>query len=263
MFGLQKATQVTSTQDEATTLRWLAEQYPYPDRPASPPCLPRPYLRVNMVSSIDGAVTHDGRSGGLAGPGDKAVFRVLRALADVIIVGARTAVVEGYRQPSPDEVFTAVRAERDQAPAPALALLSRTLSIPTEYAPLAQPDTVVFTCRAASADRRAALRDAGATLIDCGDDDVDMNAVLDVCAERGWVRALSEGGPTLLGSFIDDDVLDELCVTTSPNAVAGDAGRIAHHPAQAALHRMRPVTIITDDDGFVFIRWTRASPEEA
>ncbi|MFW0784838.1 dihydrofolate reductase family protein [Gordonia sp. CPCC 206044] len=257
MFGLQKATQVTSGVDDPATLRWLAAQFAYPERPASPPCLPRPYLRVNMVSSIDGAVTQDGRSGGLAGAGDKAVFRVLRALSDVVVVGARTAVIEGYRTPSPDDVFTATRAAHDQTPAPALALLSRTLSIPTDFAPLTDPGTVVITCRAASAERRAALTDVGATVVDCGADTVDVDAVLDLCAERGWVDVLSEGGPSLLGSFIDADVLDELCVTTSPNAVAGSAGRIAHHPAPAGLHAMRPTTILTDDDGFVFTRWCR------
>ena len=38
----------------------------------------------------------DGRSGGLGGPGDKAVFRALRAVPDVVLVGASTARVEGY-----------------------------------------------------------------------------------------------------------------------------------------------------------------------
>ncbi|GAB89149.1 pyrimidine reductase family protein [Gordonia rhizosphera] len=259
MFGLQKATQLTSADDETATLRWLAEQYPYPDRPASPPCLPRPYLRVNMVSSIDGAVTHNGRSGDLAGPGDKAIFRVLRALADVVLVGARTAVVEGYRQPSPDDVFTAARADREQTPAPALALVSRSLSIPTDYPPLSCRETAILTCCDAPDSRRRALSDAGATVIDCGDDTVDISAVLDVCAERGWVRVLSEGGPSLLGSFIAADAVDELCVTTSPNVAAGTAERIAHHPATAQLRAMRPTTIITDDDGFVYTRWTRTT----
>lgn len=257
MFGLQKATHVTPGVDDPGTLRWLAAQYAYPERPASPPCLPRPYLRANFVSSIDGAVTFDNRSAGLAGPGDHAIFRVLRGLADLVLVGARTAVAEGYVVPRPDDVFTDARSARGQRSAPALGLVSRSLSIPDDYEPLADPSTVVFTCRFAPDDRRAALRAAGATLVDCGDEAVDLLAVLDVCAERGWLEVLSEGGPTLLGSFIDADVLDELCVTTSPNVVAGDAGRIAHHPATARLHPMHPTTILTDDDGFVFTRWTR------
>ncbi|AZG44210.1 pyrimidine reductase family protein [Gordonia insulae] len=263
MFGVQKATQLTSGDDEAATLRRLAGLYAYPDRPASPPCLPRPFLRANMVSSIDGAVTHNGKSGDLGGPGDRTIFRVLRGLADLVLVGANTAATEGYRQPAPDDMFAADRAAREQHPAPALALVSRSLSIPGDYTPLTHPDTVVVTCRAAPPERRAALTAIGATLIDCGDDTVDIDQLLDVCAERGWVRMLSEGGPSLLGALIDADVVDELCVTTSPTLVAGDSGRIARAPGKAALHAMRPATIITDDDGFVFTRWTRATGEGA
>ncbi|MEE3850513.1 pyrimidine reductase family protein [Gordonia sp. LSe1-13] len=263
MFGLQKATQLTPADDEAATLRWLAEQYAYPPRPSSPPCLPRPCVRANMVSSIDGAVTVDGRSGGLGGPGDKMVFRVLRALADVVLVGASTAVTEGYRQPSPDDAFATDREAREQSPAPALALLSRSLSIPDDYPPLANADTIVLTCESAPADRRSALADAGATLIDCGADTVDVHTVMDVCAERGWIRVLSEGGPSLLGALVAADVLDELCVTTSPTLVGGDAGRIIGHDGPADLRRMRPESFITDDDGFVFTRWVRASADDA
>ena len=68
MYHLQKATQVTSGTDDAATLRWLAQTYAYPPKPTSPPCLTRPYVRANFVSSIDGAVTHNGRSAELAGP---------------------------------------------------------------------------------------------------------------------------------------------------------------------------------------------------
>lgn len=56
----------------------------------------RPLLRVNMVSSLDGAATLNGRSGGLGGPADQELMQTLRMLADVILVGAETVRVEGY-----------------------------------------------------------------------------------------------------------------------------------------------------------------------
>ncbi len=258
MYHLQKATQVTPA-DDAATLRWLVEHYAYPD-PAHPEAAEKsaPYVRANMVSSIDGAASIDGKSGGLGGDGDKTVFRVLRALCDVVLVSARTAVDEGYRQPGSDAVLGDDRAARGQAPAPALALLSNSLSIPTDYPPLASPDTIVLTCASAPADRRTALRDAGATIIDCGTDSTDLPTAIRTCAQRGWSRILAEGGPSILGECIDADLIDELCVTTSPNLVAGDAGRLAHYDAAPRLHAMRPTQILTDDDGFVFTRWVRA-----
>src|SRR5699024_1063405 len=55
-----------------------------------------PHLRANMISSLDGAATSGGLSGGLNNPADKQVFDMLRRLADVIIVGAGTVRAEGY-----------------------------------------------------------------------------------------------------------------------------------------------------------------------
>ncbi|ATD70720.1 MULTISPECIES: dihydrofolate reductase family protein [Gordonia] len=268
MFHLQKATQVTSAdadREGPETLLALAEHYRYPPRPAAGPGAAAPFVRANMVSSIDGAATHDGKSGGLGGPGDKAVFRVLRGLADVVLVGAGTAATEGYRQPQPDDVFADLRKENGQAPAPALALVSRSLSVPPDYPPLSHPDTVVLTCASAPRDRRAALVDAGATLVDCGEDDVESSTLIATCGDRGWPRVLCEGGPSLLGSIIADDLLDEICLTTSPHLAGGHSGRIAVRAGDgddsdedaAALRAMTPAAIITDDDGFVFTRWLR------
>ena len=70
-----------------------------------------------------------------------------------------------------------------------------------------------------------------------------------------WTMALVTG---LLGSFVDADLVDELCLTISPNLVSGDAPRIAHSDNDdAALHRLRPVHLLTDTDGYVFSRWSR------
>src|ERR1700683_4935867 len=54
------------------------------------------WVRANMIASVDGAVSVDGRSGGLSGAADRLVFKVLRSLADVIVVGAGTARAEHY-----------------------------------------------------------------------------------------------------------------------------------------------------------------------
>ena len=57
-----------------------------------------PWLRVNMVSTLDGAVTGEsGRSGAISNDVDRRIFELLRELADVVVVGAGTARIEGYR----------------------------------------------------------------------------------------------------------------------------------------------------------------------
>ncbi|WP_369639949.1 dihydrofolate reductase family protein, partial [Nocardia sp. JMUB6875] len=85
MQRMPNAIQLTDlTRDE------LVELYAYPVEPSVP------YVRVNFVTSIDGAVTVDGRSGGLGTPADKTVFALLRDLADVVLIGAGTARAENY-----------------------------------------------------------------------------------------------------------------------------------------------------------------------
>ena len=59
---------------------------------------PRPWLRVNMVSTVDGSATGpNGKSGGINNAADKRVFDTLRRLCDCVVVGAGTARDEGYR----------------------------------------------------------------------------------------------------------------------------------------------------------------------
>jgi hypothetical protein len=56
----------------------------------------RPHVRMNLVCSVDGAITVGGVSKGLQTPGDNRVYQELRTLADVILVGAGTVRIEGY-----------------------------------------------------------------------------------------------------------------------------------------------------------------------
>lgn len=256
MFHLQKATQLTYPSlgiDAPETLTALAAHYAVP--PATRP--DGSYLRVNMISSVDGASDIAGRSGGLAGEADTMIFRVLRALSDVVLVGSATAIIEDYSQPAADEAFAAARRTAGQTPAPALALLSGSLDLPLDYSPLTSPETVIFTRAAAPADRRAALRAAGATLVDCGEDDVDPALVRAACVARGWTRIGSEGGPRVLASLLAADQVDELCLTVSPFLTGGSAPRIAHGATPARPRRMTLHSVLGDADGYLFQRWTR------
>ncbi|MFT4199529.1 pyrimidine reductase family protein [Gordonia sp. (in: high G+C Gram-positive bacteria)] len=211
----------------------LAGLYAYPDGPD-------PWVRANMIASVDGAAGLEGRSGDLARDGDKQIFDTLRSLADVVVVGTHTALTEGYGQPD----------------GPALALVSRSLAIPADYRPLGDAHTLVLTCSTAPTPARRSLADAGATLVDCGTDTVDPTAIVAECARRGWRRILLEGGPRLLGSFVAADALDELCLTTSPLLLGGTAARPVHLDVEAP-RPMRCTQVLTDDDGYLYARWVR------
>src|ERR1700719_2444003 len=136
------------------------------------------WLRANFISSLDGGATFGGTTGQLGGPGDRAVFSLLRELADVI---------------------------------------------------------------------------------DCSFDDptrVDEAALLATLADRGLPRVLTEGGPMLFSSFIERDMLDELCLTIAPTLVGGQAGRIATGPGQV-LTGMHCAHILTDEKGYLYTRYVK------
>src|SRR3954465_6633258 len=135
-------------------------------------------LRVNFIASLDGATTVAGRSQGLQSPGAPAVFRVLRALADAVLVGAGTAAAEGYGPMSDDSTVSRMRVELGRPATAPIVVVSRRASLaPAGRLGGGRPaggdsPTICVTCEAADADRRSALRDAGVDVLVCGEDDV-------------------------------------------------------------------------------------------
>ena len=88
-------------------------------------------------------------------------------------------------------------------------------------------------------------------------DSVDGATALKVLAERGLFRVLTEGGPLLLSQLIEDDLLDELCLTVAPILVGGLGRRIAAGAGEVHT-KMRPAHLLSDDQGYLYTRYVRA-----
>jgi riboflavin biosynthesis pyrimidine reductase len=221
---------------------------------------PRAWVRANMVGSLDGAATVDGRSGGLSSPGDRRVFWALRTLADVILVGAGTARAEGYRPTRTKAAWAALGLRAGRPDAPPLALVSQSLDL-DPAAPLiadapADARTIIITSESSPADRRAELAKA-ADVIVAGGDAVDLAEALSALAGRGLPRVLCEGGPRLLATLTAAGLLDELCLTLSPIlAVPGPARVLAGPPLSA--RRLRLAHLL-EEDGVLFARYESGS----
>lgn len=217
----------------------------------------RPAVRVNMIASIDGASSAGGLSGALSGPPDKAVFAVLRSLADVIVVGAATMRAEGY---GPARLDCAARARRrgwGLPEVPPIAVLTRACRLDwgsTFFTEAEQRPIVITVAAAAEADRRRAGEVA--EVVVAGDRDVEPVRALGALADRGAGNVLVEGGPSLNGQLAAAGLLDELCLTLSPTLLAGDARRIA---TGATL--TPPATLelahVLEGGGFLFLRYRR------
>ena len=69
---------------------------------------------------------------------------------------------------------------------------------------------------------------------------------------------VAEGGPTLAGVLASLGLIDEFFLTIAPRVVAGTSGRVVHGPdADAEAWRLEDG--LMDDDGFLFLRYVRAS----
>lgn len=202
----------------------LADLYAYPD-----PVPARGWVRANMVSTLDGSATDgEGRSGGIGGRADRAVFSALRGLCDVVLVGAGTARDEGYTAPRAKPAFAERRERNGQSPACQVAVVTRSGDVPEEA--VTADSGYVVTCASAPVSR---LRDRVGEdrVLVVGQDDVTAQDAIAALVGRGLRRVLLEGGPSLLGDALAAGVVDELCLTQSALLVAGDGPRIATGPA--------------------------------
>ena len=208
-------------------------------------------VRVDFVTSLDGAITVGGRSAGLGSPGDRRVFRVLRALADAVLVGAGTATAERYRPVDADPEVARLRTALGRPAAAPVVVVSRRASL-DPAGPLAVPSTVLVTCAAADPGRRAALAGAGVEVLVCGDADVDLRLALDELAARGLAQLVCEGGPSLLSAALDAGVVDELDLTISPALVGGEARLLDRRLEDVVRPRLLQVL---EEDGVLFTRY--------
>jgi riboflavin biosynthesis pyrimidine reductase len=206
----------------------------YRTRPAGAP--DGAWLRVNMVSTLDGAGQgDDGRSGSINNDVDKRVFSALRRIADCVVVGAGTARAEAY---GPADV--------------PIVLVSRSGNVPPRLRE-APPGRVLL----ATTEHAEGLEEARALL---GEDNVlvlgaysvDLAQLRGRLVARGWTEILSEGGPHLLRDFLAAGVADELCLTTVPRVIAGERARITHGPpVDVPLEPM----LLLEEDGTLLGRW--------
>jgi riboflavin-specific deaminase-like protein len=218
----------------------------------------RPWLLVNMIASLDGAITVDERSAGLGRPADRAVFSALRAVADVVLAGAGTVRVEGYGPPRPSAATRAARRARGQADAPRLAIVSRSLELDPAAALFAEAEAppYVLTCEAAPTAGRQALESVAEVVV-AGGEAVDLAAALAELHRRGASTVCCEGGPTLNGHLLAADLVDEWDLTVSPLLVGGgDAGRATTGPALPTPLEAE-LSWLLAGDGLLLGRWLR------
>lgn len=216
----------------------------------------RPHVTVNMVASADGATAVQGRTGVLSSPPDRAIFRLLRSLADVVLVGAETVRAEGYGTVKASDEVRARRVARGQTPAAALAIVTKTLRLDWSSNLFTEPTQRPFVIAPVNAEPDA-LRAAAevATLIRAGTGTVDLREALrQLRQEHDVLRVLCEGGPTINAQLAHDGLLDQLCLTVSPQLVGGASETILGTVALDAPIGLTLASVLVAD-GELFLRY--------
>jgi riboflavin biosynthesis pyrimidine reductase len=216
----------------------------------------RPHVTVNMVASVDGGTAVEGRTGILSSAPDRAIFRLLRSLADVVLVGAETARAEGYGTVKASDEVRAARTARGQTPAGALAIVTRSLHLDWSAKLFTEPTQRPFVIAPADSEPEA-LRAAEqvATVIRAGTGSVDLREALrQLRQEHDVLRVLCEGGPTL-NTQLAHGLLDQLCLTISPQLVGGASKTIlASAVLDAPLDLTLASALVADSELFLRYR---------
>ena len=214
----------------------------------------RPWVMLNMISSLDGGTAVDGKSSSLGDEDDKSMFEAIRAVPDVILVGASTVTAEDYRPVTLDEERRRRRAARGQSETPTLAIVTGRFSVDPESRVFSDPGhkPLVITGTEANPSKLVLLGDAG---------DV---AILDDLSPEGILRHLGaaavvlvEGGPSLNGQFAEAGLVDEINLTISPSVLSGESKRIIAGPVLKPPIGMNVDRVLAGDSA-LFVRFLRS-----
>jgi 2,5-diamino-6-(ribosylamino)-4(3H)-pyrimidinone 5'-phosphate reductase len=178
----------------------------------------RPYVIINMVSSVDGKTTIEGKASRIGSEADRRVMRTLRSRADAVMIGAGTLRAERLSL-GLDELSCGTQ--------PLAVIVTGTGDVPLETNLVAneRQEVLVITAQDAPENNIARLRErAQVLLVPAGPSGgVDLGTTLEALKSgRGVELLLVEGGPRLNHSLVSQELASELFLTLSPTLIGGE-----------------------------------------
>jgi riboflavin-specific deaminase-like protein len=177
----------------------------------------RPYVLINMVSSLDGKVAIEGKASRIGSGIDRRAMRILRSKADAVMIGAGTLRAEKLALGLDDPAG---------ARQPLAVIISSTANVPVAENLISHEHqrVLLITTRHVPDDRsfESTLR-APAT----PSGQVDLDEALKLLkAEYAVEVLLVEGGPRLNHALISQDLVNELFLTLAPRLLGGPSEEI-------------------------------------
>ena len=217
--------------------------------------LGRPYLGLNMVSSLDGKATIEWRTKGLSTELDRRLFHHLRTQADAVMVGAGTLRAERYGRMTKSPELREKRLVEGLAPDPLAVIVSARLDLPADLPLVNEPEQRVVI--ATGSDARLPGMGEQVEYARVGDDLPKLMAYL--LESHGIRSVLCEGGPTLNSYLFAAGLVDELFLTLNPK-VAGGAAALTIVAGRELVEPMElDLVSVAEGDGDLFTRWRTGS----
>jgi riboflavin-specific deaminase-like protein len=211
----------------------------------------RPYVAVNMVSTLDGRAATDGDTRGLGGDQDRELFHLLRTAADGILVGAGTVRVERYAEAVKNDDLRARRERHGLDPEQPTVIVSARMVLPSDLPLLQAPGAPVIVATAVDHELEGVA--ANVTYERTAD---DLKLLLARLRAEHDIRSLiCEGGPTLVSYMLAAGLIDEFFLSLAPKFAGGgdeptiSTGPALPEPADAEL------VWLCEADGALFTRW--------
>jgi riboflavin biosynthesis pyrimidine reductase len=222
-------------------------------------------VRANIILSLDGGAVFNGKTRPISDDTDLWLLNQLRGYADVVVVGAGTVRAERY---GPVRLDPEQRAHRREAgygeePPPFAVVSARAQlerDLPVFNGRGTRPLLITVERSREQAEQLADLAD----VVIAGDERVDPTTMLAALRERGLHRVLCEGGPTLLASFIEHDLVDDMCLSLAPRFAGpqpvdalGRPGQPLEETARLAQPITLPLRHVLEHDGILYLRYFR------
>jgi riboflavin biosynthesis pyrimidine reductase len=204
------------------------------------------WVRVNLIGTLSGsAAGADGTSESITNPVDRVILRAIRGLADVVVVGAQSVRAEAYFAPRHA----------------ALAVVTRTGDLSGQATPNSgdHGPLLVLCPQGAAATARATVADPDASILVVPDVDGSLSpeAIIDALRRAGYSSIVAEGGPAIATQLIRGGVVDELCLTTSPQL--NGARLPLFGPDEFPAVPLTLTQLLVDESSVTYARWSARS----
>jgi riboflavin-specific deaminase-like protein len=250
---------------EPAAVQQIVDGFDFQDR--APGDADRPYVILNMASTLDGRASIGGRSGAIGNRADRELFHGLRADVDAVMAGAGTVRAERYGRIIREQSTRRARRGRGLSDEPLACIVTGRLSLPPDLPLLAEPAArvaIVTASQASLPDSAAHVDYVRAT----SEGLLDLPLALRELRERFDIRTLlCEGGPHLNSELLLAGLVDELFLSLSPKLAGGGdmTGEALRILAGAEFEQPLELQLIAveENDSHLFLRYgVRASEPE-